>query len=52
METIIGLLMIYVWAHSGIVIFSKTKDLTQYETAVLIVGFITFLLYVLGTAGN
>lgn len=41
--------MIYVWVHGTIILFSKVKGTTQYESAVLIAGFVAFILYILGT---
>lgn len=49
METLIGLIMIYAWIHSTVVIFKKIKGLTEYEGVLLWVGFVAFLLFVLGT---
>ena len=46
---ILGLVMFYTWIHSVVVVFKKTKDLTSYETVVLIAGFSFALLYFMGT---
>jgi hypothetical protein len=49
METILGLAMIYAWVHSVVIGFKKLQGLTQYEKVVLWVGFISMILYVIGT---
>ena len=49
METILGLIMIYSWVHSVVIVIQKTKHTTQYEKVVLIVSLVSFMLYVLGT---
>lgn len=49
---VIGLAMIYSWIHGAIIVGKKIKDTTQYENVVLIVGFITMVLYVIGTLSN
>lgn len=49
METILGFVMMYAWVHSVVVITKKVKDVSTYETVVLITGATGFLLYVIGT---
>lgn len=48
MDAILGLIMIYAWIHSTVIIFKKTKDLTQVETGVLTIGFVSLLLFIVG----
>jgi len=43
-ETILGLMMIYVWIHGGIILVKKTKELTTYEAILVIGGLITLAL--------
>lgn len=52
MEILVGLIALYVWVHSVIIIAPKMKGATQYEKAVLVAGIVAFVLYFLGTAGN
>ena len=49
LTAILGLAMIYSWIHGVIILFKKTKDLTQYENVVLIVGLVAIGLYIAGT---
>jgi hypothetical protein len=49
METLIGFIMIYTWVHGVIIIVKKLKEPTAYETAVMILGVVGFLLYIIGT---
>lgn len=49
METILGLAMIYAWIHGTVIVFKKIKNLTQYEKVVLWFGFISFILFVIGS---
>ncbi len=46
---IVGLVMFYAWTHSVVICVKKLKDVTVYEKVVLWVGFIVFVLYVIGT---
>jgi len=50
METLLGLVMIYVWAHSVVIVVKKVHRPTTYETTVMILGLVSFLLYIVGTA--
>jgi hypothetical protein len=52
METILGLIMLYAWVHSIVIIVKKLKEPTGYETAVLIAGAVGFVLYIIGTVGG
>ena len=49
MYAILGLLMIYTWVHSVVVIFKKLKKPTQYEKVVLWFALVTGVLFVVGT---
>lgn len=49
MEEIIGLVMIYAWIHSIVIIVTKTKDTTQYEKGIMLAGAVGFLLFFLGS---
>ena len=49
METIVGLAMFYAWIHGVIIVVKKTKDVTLYESAVLIAGLVAFLLFLIGS---
>lgn len=51
METILGLIMVYAWTHSVVIIVKKLKEATGYETGVLVVAAVGFVLYVIGTVG-
>lgn len=46
---IVGLVMIYAWVHSIVIIAKKIQDITSYETVVLIAGATGVGLYILGT---
>ena len=50
METLLGIVMVYAWVHSIVVIFKKVERTTKYEKAVLIAGFVGFILIVLNVA--
>jgi len=47
-ELILGLVMIYSWIHSSIIVGKKITGTTQYENVVLIVGLVAFVVFVLG----
>ena len=47
--TIIGLVMMYTWVHSMVIIFPKLKEVTGYEKTVLIVALVGFVFFVLGS---
>lgn len=49
METILGLVMIYAWVHSIIIISTKVQGVDTYEKAVLIAGAVGIALYIIGT---
>ncbi len=51
MDLIIGLVMIYVWVHSVVIVARNNTKVkrTGYENAVLIAGLVTIVLYVMGT---
>ena len=49
MTTILGLIMIYSWAHTGYLMVTKMKKLTGYEIAVVIAAVVGFALYIMGT---
>lgn len=44
-----GLIMIYSWIHAIVIIARKVKDTTQYENAVMIVGAVGMVLFVIGS---
>jgi len=48
MESILGLIMLYTWVHSIVIVYKKTKDLTQYETGVMILGLVSITLFIIG----
>lgn len=48
METILGLVMVYSWVHSVIIIGKTMKDTTNYENTVLIIGLIGFIMSLIG----
>ena len=50
METIIGLLAIYIWVHGSIIVGTKVKGTTTYENVVLIAGLVTLVLLLIGSA--
>lgn len=50
METLIGFMMMYIWAHGIVIVASKTKDTTTYEKTLLVAGVALFVLYLIGTA--
>ncbi len=50
METILGIIVIYLWVHSIIIVTKKVEGQTAYQTGVLIAGATFVVLYVLGTA--
>lgn len=50
MDTLIGIIVVYLWVHSIIIVAKKVKNQTPYETGVLIGGATFVVLYVLGTA--
>lgn len=47
--TILGLVMIYTWVHSIVIVAKKTQNITSYETVVLIAGVTGIALYIIGT---
>jgi len=49
METIIGLVMMYVWVHSLIIAFKNIGNINTYEKIVCIVALIFAALYIIGT---
>jgi len=49
MEMLIGLIVIYAWVHSVIIVSKKVENLVTYERAVLFVGLVGFVLYIMGT---
>jgi hypothetical protein len=48
-ETLLGLVMIYTWVHSVIIVAMNVKGATQYEKVVLILALTGFILYLFGT---
>ncbi len=48
MEIILGLLIIYVWTHSGIIIGRKMKFALRKEKTIVIIGVVMFALAILG----
>ena len=46
---ILGIVMFYSWAHGAIIVGKKVSNTTQYENVVLIFGFVTFIMYVIGS---
>lgn len=49
METLLGLIIMYVWVHSVVILVKKTKELTTYELTVLLIGLAGVILYIMGT---
>lgn len=49
METILGMVMFYVWIHSGIIIGRKMKFALRMEKTIVIVGAVMFVLTILGS---
>lgn len=47
-DLIIGIVAIYAWVHSIIIISRKVKDTTKYERVVLIASLIAFVLMFIG----
>ena len=48
MATILGIIMMYSWVHS-VVILAKNEKRTKYEETVLIVALVGFILFVIGS---
>jgi hypothetical protein len=50
MTTLLGLIMMYAWVHSIVLVFQVMyKRLSTYEKVVVVTGMVAFFLYVLGT---
>lgn len=52
METILGIVMIYAWVHSTVIIARKLVGTTSYEKVVLYASLTAFVLYIIGTLTN
>lgn len=52
METILGLVMIYSWVHSVIILNKSKEARTPYERGVIIVGLTGIILFIIGTLSN
>ena len=52
METILGVVVIYVWIHGAIIVGMKVQDTTTYENAVLIAGAVALVMFILGVVTN
>lgn len=48
MDTLIGLVMIYVWIHGAVIVGKKVKGATSYEKGVLIAAVSTLVLFIVG----
>lgn len=48
MDAILGLIMIYSWIHSFIILKRRVSNTTEVERAIMIVGTVSFVLLVIG----
>lgn len=52
MEVFIGLVMVYVWVHSVVIISKNLKEITKVETSILIAGLTAFVVMILGVVSK
>lgn len=48
MDTFLGIIMCYIWAHSVVIIAKKLQGPTKYELWILGLGFALFILCMIG----
>ena len=48
-ESILGIVMFYTWVHSTVIIFKKLHDTDKYENIILMIAFVSMLLFLIGT---